>query len=1252
MDPAALQELLKQRIVIIDGAMGTMIQTHPLDEAGFRGHRFTHHSRDLKGCNDLLCITQPQIIEAIHRQYLEAGADIIESNTFNSTSISMADYGLESHVYELNVSGAKAARRAVDVVMRNDPSRPRFVAGAMGPTNRTASMSPDVNNPSFRAVTYEELVAAYSEQVRGLIDGGVDLLLAETVFDTLNLKAALFAVDQYFEEHGRRVPLMVSVTITDRSGRTLSGQTIEAFWNSIVHMPLLSVGINCALGAAQMRPYIEELSQIAPVYLSCYPNAGLPNAFGGFDETPEIMASDLREFAASGWVNIVGGCCGTTPAHIRAIAEAVRPLPPRVPGRPEPYTRLSGLEPLTLRPETNFVNIGERTNVTGSPAFSKLILKGDYEAAVAIARQQVEGGAQIIDVNMDEGMLDSQEAMATFLRLIASEPEIARVPIMIDSSKWSVIEAGLKCVQGKPVVNSISLKEGEESFKRQARLVRRYGAAVVVMAFDEQGQADRLDRKVEICTRVYRILTQDLGFPPQDIIFDPNVLTVGTGIEEHCSYAVDFIEATRRIKATLPLCKVSGGISNISFSFRGNNPVREAMHSAFLYHAIRAGLDMGIVNAGQLAVYEEIPKDLLELVEDVLLNRRPDATERLVAFAETVKQTDKAAGKDEAWRHGTVDERLAHALVKGIVDHIEADVEEARRKYPKPLDVIEGPLMAGMSIVGDLFGSGKMFLPQVVKSARVMKKAVAYLLPYMEAERQATGVQAQGRIVMATVKGDVHDIGKNIVGVVLGCNNYEVIDLGVMVPTEKILHTARERGADLIGLSGLITPSLDEMVHVAREMTREDFHVPLLIGGATTSKAHTAVRIAPAYHEPVVHVLDASRAVGVVGSLINARQRRAFVEQNRSEQEKIRQSHQERGPRTLLSIEEARARRTPIQWRTEDVARPAFTGIKVLPEFPLDQIVPYIDWTPFFHAWELRGRYPTILDDPTVGPKARELLDDARRLLEELVNGKALTAQGVYGFFPANSVGDDIELYCDESRAGILTVVHTLRQQMPKPDGQFNQALADFIAPKDSGLADYLGAFAVTTGVGLEAVCGRFEAQHDDYNSIMAKALADRLAEGFAEVLHKQARHDWGYGSRETLSVEELIHERYRGIRPAPGYPACPDHTEKRVLFDLLQVERSIAMHLTESYAVLPASSVSGWYFGHPQARYFAVGKIGRDQVLDYHLRKDLDLRDVERWLGPNLNYEPDRSAPSADGRECGCGQTHAAVPGPTATGN
>src|SRR5438132_976753 len=1115
-----IEQLLQTRIAILDGAMGSMIQAHRLDEAGFRGRQFADHPYDLKGCNDLLCLTRPELVEAIHGQYLDAGADIIETNTFNSTSVSLADYHLEHLAYDLNVAGAQVARRAADATMARERARPRFVAGAIGPTNRTASMSPNVNNPAFRAVTFDQLVEAYTEQVRGLMDGGVDLLLVETVFDTLNGKAVLFAIDQFFEAMRRRVPVMVSVTITDRSGR------------------------------------------------------------------PHVLAP------------------------------------------PEPCTRLSGLEPMTIRPETNFVNIGERTNVTGSPQFAKLILSGDFEGALSVAQQQVSGGAQVLDVNMDEGMLDSKEAMVKFLNLIAAEPDIARVPIMIDSSNWTVIEAGLKCVQGKGIVNSISLKEGEGAFLERAKLIRRYGAAVVVMAFDEAGQADTVERKVEICTRAYRLLTEKIGFPQQDIIFDPNVLTVATGIEEHANYAVNFIEATRRIKATLPLCKVSGGISNISFSFRGNNVVREAMHAAFLYHAIHAGLDMGIVNAGQLAVYEEIPKDLLELVEDVLLNRRPDATERLVAFAETVKQTGKAVIQEDAWRQGTVEERLSHALVKGIVEYIEVDVEEARQKYVKPLDVIEGPLMAGMNIVGDLFGSGKMFLPQVVKSARVMKKAVAYLLPFMEAEKQRSGrTQAQGKIVLATVKGDVHDIGKNIVGVVLGCNNYEVIDLGVMVPCEKILATARERHVNIIGLSGLITPSLDEMVHVAREMAREGFAVPLLIGGATTSKAHTAVKIAPAYERPVVHVLDASRAVGVVGALMSPEQQATFADRNRRDQEQVRHAHKERGEKALLNLAEARLRRAPILWRAADIPKPAFTGVRVLDRLPLERIVPFIDWSPFFHTWELRGRYPKILEDLTVGAKAKELFDDAQALLNTIVSRKLLTARGVYGFFPANSVEDDIELYRDESRSKVLATVHTLRQQTPKPEGQFNQALADFIAPKSTGLPDYIGAFAVTSGIGLAAVCERFEKEHDDYNSIMAKALADRLAEAFAEYLHKQAREEWGYGKAEALSHEDLIRERYRGIRPAPGYPACPDHTEKRILFDLLQAEKNAGITLTETFAMLPASSVSGLYFAHPDAKYFAVGKLGRDQVLDYARRKNMELGAIERWLSPNLNYDPAASS-------------------------
>ncbi|RMH31026.1 MAG: methionine synthase [Nitrospirae bacterium] len=1220
-----LQSLLASRIVLLDGAMGTMIQRHQLEERDFRGSRFADHPCDVKGNNDLLSLTKPALIRSIHQQYLEAGADIIETNTFNSNAISQADYRMEDLAYELNVAGARIAREAVELMRQKDSARPYFVAGSIGPTNRTASMSPDVNNPAFRAVTFDDLERAYYDQVRGLIDGGSDLLLVETIFDTLNAKAAFKAIQRYQQECGVRVPILASVTITDQSGRTLSGQLIEAFWISISHVDLLSVGINCALGARQMRPYIEELANLAPVYISCYPNAGLPNAFGGFDETPERMAADLRDFAENGWVNIVGGCCGSTPEHIRAIAAAVADLRPHTPVPRDHLTRLSGLEPLVIRPETKFVTIGERTNVTGSPKFAKLILNGQYEEALTVARQQVEGGAQILDVNMDEAMLDSERAMVTFLNYVSAEPDIARIPIMVDSSKWTVIEAGLKCLQGKGVVNSISLKEGEEKFKEQARAIRHYGAAVVVMAFDEIGQAETVERKVEICTRAYRILTEEVGFPPEDIIFDPNVLTVATGIEEHNAYAVNFIEATRQIKATLPYCKVSGGISNISFSFRGNNIVREAMHTAFLYHAIQAGLDMAIVNAGQLGVYEEIPKDLLELVEDVLLNRRPDATERLVAFAETVKQTGKASAKDDAWRKGPVEERLSHALVKGIVDYIEQDVEEARQKLGKPLAVIEGPLMDGMNLVGELFGSGKMFLPQVVKSARVMKKAVAYLLPFMEQEkRQSGGGEPQAKILLATVKGDVHDIGKNIVGVVLACNNYEVIDLGVMVPCETILKEACAHNVDIIGLSGLITPSLDEMVHNAREMDRAGLTIPLLIGGATTSKAHTAVKIAPAYKGPVVHVLDASLAVNVVRQLLSPHEHAAFVEQIRTQQAQTREAHaRKQTTRSLLPLEEARKRRLPIDWRSYDVPKPSFLGIRTLDEIPLDALVSVIDWTPFFHAWELRGRYPQIFDDPKVGSKAKELYHDAQRLLEKIIRQRLLQAKGVYGFFPANSVDDDIEVYADESRSRLLTVFHTLRQQMEKPQGDYNYALADFVAPKSTGLVDYIGAFAVTTGIGIEALCGRFERDHDDYHAIMVKALADRLVEAFAEWLHREVRREWGYGRDEYLTTEELIQERYRGIRPAPGYPACPDHTEKVRLFDLLQVEKHTGIRLTESYAMYPASSVCGWYFAHPDARYFAVGKIGRDQVIDYARRKGMDIRTVERWLAPNLGYEP-----------------------------
>ena len=1222
---AELLDRMQRRILVLDGAMGTMIQARKLTEADYRGKEFAHHTRDLRQNNDALNLAQPQIIEEIHTMYLDAGADIIETNTFNSNAISMADYALESRAADLNFAGAQIARRAADRFSAKHANRRCFVAGSMGPTSRTASVSQDVANPAARGVTFDQLREIYSTQARALVEGGADLLLLETVFDTLNAKAALFAVEEYFEASGNRVPVIVSVTIVDRSGRTLSGQTVEAFWISVSHMPLLAVGMNCALGAKQMRPFMEELSRLAPIPTICYPNAGLPNAFGGFDETPERMSADLGDFARNGFLNIAGGCCGSTPDHIRAIAEAVHTAKPRVPAKPEPYSRFSGLEPLVIRPDTNFVNIGERTNVTGSPRFAELIRKGEYEQALTVARQQVEGGAQMIDVNMDEGMLDSEQAMTTFLNALGSEPDIARVPIVVDSSRWSVIETGLKCLQGKGIVNSISLKEGEDVFRAQARKIRRYGAGVIVMAFDERGQADSAERKVEIATRAYRILTEEVGMAPADIIFDPAILTVGTGIEEHNSYAVAFLEATREIKAKLPGAKVSGGVSNISFSFRGNNVVREAMHSAFLYHAIRAGMDMGIVNAGQLAIYEEIPAELREHVEDVLLNRRPDATERMLDFAQTVGKRGATAARESAWRSGTVEERLTHSLVHGITEFIAGDVEEARQKYDKPLHIIEGPLMDGMNVVGDLFGSGKMFLPQVVKSARVMKQAVAILLPYLEAEKLASGGrEADARVLMATVKGDVHDIGKNIVGVVLGCNNYEVIDLGVMVPAERILEVARTKRVDLIGLSGLITPSLEEMVHVARELEREGFQVPLLIGGATTSRAHTAVKIAPAYGQPVVHVADASRAVGVVASLKSTEQRTAFADQNRREQERTREQH--RGPRVakLLSIEEARRRKAAIDWRSYTPPVPSFTGVRKWECIPLGDLVPCIDWTPFFHAWELKGVYPRILEDATVGPRAKELLDDAKKLLAEIVADKSLTARAVAGFWPANSVGDDIELYGDAGRTRPLATFYTLRQQMEKPEGEFEYALADFIAPKETGLADYLGAFAVTAGIGAAELAAKFEKQHDDYNAIMAKALADRLAEAGAEWLHKQIRDAWGFGCDENLSIADLLREHYRGIRPAPGYPASPDHTEKITLFALLDAARATSIELTENFAMLPAASICGLYFSHPDSRYFAVGKIDRDQVLDYQRRKGLELRAIERWLSPNLNYDRD----------------------------
>jgi 5-methyltetrahydrofolate--homocysteine methyltransferase len=1222
---ALLQPLLARRILVLDGAMGTMIQTYRLGEQDYRGERFADWPRELKGNSDLLSLTQPDIIRAIHAAYLEAGADILETNSFTSTRSSQADYGMEDLIYELNHASAALARGVADEFERKDPETPRFVAGVLGPTNRTASLSPDVNDPGFRNIGFDDLVATYSEATRGLLDGGADVLLIETIFDTLNAKAAIFAVESVFDETRNRVPVMISGTITDASGRTLSGQTAEAFWNSVAHARPVSVGFNCALGPAALRPWVQDLARVAPVPVSTHPNAGLPNEFGQYDETPEKMAEVLREFAEHGLVNLVGGCCGTTPAHIRAFAEAVRGIPPRRPPAIPAQLRLSGLEPLTIRPDSNFVNVGERTNVTGSRKFAKLVLSGAYDQALDVARQQVDSGAQMLDVNMDEGMLDSQAAMTTFLKLLASEPDISRVPVVVDSSKWSVLEAGLKCIQGKGVVNSISLKEGEEEFVRQATLVRRYGAAVIVMAFDEQGQADTVERKVEICRRSYRILTERVGFGPEDIIFDPNIFAIATGIEEHSGYALAYFEAVRRIKAELPHALVSGGVSNVSFAFRGNDPVREAIHAVFLYHAIAAGMDMGIVNAGLLPIYADIPPDLLERVEDVVLNRRPDATDRLLEVADSVK--GQAAGRtaDLSWREKPVGERLAHALVEGIADYVVEDTEEARLQAARPIEVIEGPLMDGMNIVGDLFGAGKMFLPQVVKSARVMKKAVAHLIPFIEAERDDTSVsRSNGKVLLATVKGDVHDIGKNIVGVVLQCNNYEVIDLGVMVPSARILETARREQVDLIGLSGLITPSLEEMSFVASEMEREGFETPLLIGGATTSRVHTAVKIEPQYHGATVHVLDASRAVGVAGNLLSAGMQRDFVEGVRAEYRDIRE---QRAGRTAsergISIAEARANRLAIDWAKTAPPQPCALGITVLEDYPLAELVERIDWTPFFQTWELAGHYPAILEDPKVGPAARSLFDDARKLLDRIVRERLLTARGVFGLYRAASVGDDIELYAPGGRGERIGIIHTLRQQMAKPPGRPNLALADYVAPKERGLADHVGAFAVTAGIGVDALVKEFESAQDDYNAILAKALADRLAEAFAERLHERVRQEfWGYARDEALENTDLIREAYQGIRPAPGYPACPDHTEKRALFDLLEAERHTGIMLTENFAMTPTAAVSGYYFWHPQARYFGVGKIARDQVEDYAERKGMTVAEAERWLAPNLGYE------------------------------
>lgn len=1207
--------------------MGTMIQSYELQESDYRGERFASWSSPLKGNNDLLSLTQPQIIRDIHKAYLNAGADIIETNTFNANRISMSDYSMQDLAYEINKTSAEIAVSICDEITQQNPHKPRFVAGVLGPTSRTASLSPDVNDPGYRNTSFNELVEIYSEATQGLIDGGADLILIETIFDTLNAKAAIFAVKQVFDLRALELPIMISGTITDASGRTLSGQTTEAFYNSLRHADPVSIGLNCALGPKELRQYVETLSNISHTHVSAHPNAGLPNEFGEYDESPEDVASEIGEWAEKGFLNIVGGCCGTTPEHIKAIVDRVSGLAPRVIPELPVCCQLAGLEPCTISADSLFVNVGERTNVTGSAMFKRLIMEGDYETALNVARQQVENGAQIIDINMDEGLLESKQAMVRFLNLIASEPDIARVPIMLDSSKWEIIEAGLQCIQGKGVVNSISLKEGEETFIQQARLVRRYGAAAIVMAFDEQGQADTAARKIEICQRAYRILTEQVGFPPQDIIFDPNIFAIATGIDEHNNYAVDFFEATRFIKQNLPHAMVSGGLSNVSFSFRGNNPVREAIHAVFLYHAIQHGMDMGIVNAGQLAIYSDIPAELRQRVEDVVLNRNPQATEALLDIAEKYRGDGKALEnkEDQAWRGFDINKRLEHALVKGITEFIEVDTEEARQQYPASLDVIEGPLMDGMNVVGDLFGEGKMFLPQVVKSARVMKQAVAYLMPYLEAEKSSDDLSTNGKILMATVKGDVHDIGKNIVGVVLQCNNYEIIDLGVMVAAETILKTAREQNVDIIGLSGLITPSLDEMVHVAKEMKRQGFTIPLMIGGATTSRVHTAVKIDPHYDaDTVVYVKDASRAVGVASALLSDNQGAEFRQGIREEYQTVRELHAgKQSNKKFISLEKARDNKTQIDWSGYQPPQPASMGVSVIDEIDLHELVDYIDWTPFFHAWELAGSYPRILQDEIVGVEAQKLFDDAQHLLAQIVDAKQLGAKAVYGFFPANSRNEDIVLYTSEQRSEELMVLHHLRQQNLKPPGKPNQCLADFIAPESTGLSDYLGAFAVTAGIGLEKLVQQFEQQHDDYNAIIAKALADRLAEAAAEWLHEKIRkQDWGYASDENLQNIELIKESYRGIRPAPGYPACPDHTEKALLWQLIQPDQNIGITITESFAMLPMASVSGFYYAHPEARYFGVGAIEKDQLLDYAKRKQVSQTVMERWLAPVLNYE------------------------------
>jgi 5-methyltetrahydrofolate--homocysteine methyltransferase len=1218
---ATLRELLARRILVLDGAMGTMIQRRGLSEADFRGSRFERHPNDLKGNFDVLALTRPDVLRSVHDAYFDAGADIAETNTFGATRIVLSEYGLQDTAFEMNVAAARAARESAREWTKRTPDKPRFVAGSMGPLNKTLSLSPSVSDPGFRAVTFDEVRLAYAEQARGLIEGGVDLLLVETIFDTLNAKAALVAIEDVFEELGTRLPLMISVTITDKSGRTLSGQTVEAFWVSVGHARPLSVGVNCALGAAEMRPYVQELSNIADVFVSCYPNAGLPNAFGEYDETAETTSALIRQLADEGMVNIVGGCCGTTPDHVRAIAARVEGMTPRTPPKRDRLTRWSGLEALVVRPDSNFLMIGERTNVTGSKRFAELVKAGDYTKAVEVALDQVRGGANILDVNMDEGMLEGERAMTTFLNLLASEPEIARIPFMVDSSKWSVIEAGLKCLQGKGVANSISLKEGEEDFLAKARKIRRYGAGAVVMAFDEKGQAETVERKVGISRRAYDLLVGQ-GWDPTDIVFDPNILAIGTGIEEHAGFARNYIEATRVIKDTCPGAKISGGVSNLSFSFRGNNLLREAMHSAFLYHAIRAGMDMGIVNAGQIVVYADIPKELLDHVEDVIFDRRPDATERLITLAETVKGQGRKKELDLAWRDAPVEQRLSHALVQGIVEFVEVDVEEARQKVTRPLEVIEGPLMNGMRVVGDLFGAGKMFLPQVVKSARVMKRAVAYLLPYMEEEKERLGLTElkNGKVLLATVKGDVHDIGKNIVGVVLGCNSYDVVDLGVMVPCDKILQAAIDQKCDIVGLSGLITPSLDEMVHVAKEMKRRGMTMPLLIGGATTSRQHTAVKIAPEFDGSTTHVLDASRAVSTVSSLLDPKQRDAFVAKTREEHVELRRLHAHKRAKPLVPLALANERRPRIAFGEAEVTRPAFTGVRTMQDIPLGEIVEYIDWTFFFTAWELAGRFPAVLDDPRHGAAARELYDNGRALLDRIVREKKLVARAVYGLWPAQSDGNDIVLYADESRVTEAARFSMLRQQQDKPEPEPYRCLADFVAPRGT-VADWAGAFAVTAGIGTAELAAAFEKELDDYHAIMAKALADRLAEALADMLHRRVRREW-YAPEESLSKDDLIAEKYRGIRPAFGYPACPDHTEKQKLFALLHAD-TVGMSLTEHGAMLPAASVSGIYLGHPEARYFNVGRLGRDQIEDYARRKGMAIAEVERWLGQNLGYDP-----------------------------